>query len=462
MHKKVLMMLVVLLLAIGITGAQDDDPLAGVDPSGQTVTYWHEWDNLQLEAMNRIIADFNETNEFGITVVAQEYGTSSLLRDAISAGITSGELPNLAGAAFVNNAQGYFLDGILVTLDDYVDHPEYGIADDVNINQQVLDINRPALEPFGGQLLNWPVGISGNVLSTNLDHLDALREAGAIDFEGTVTNFDDFRAAACAYDQLTLPDGTALNGGFAMRIGSPELYDFINNFGGFVFDEENNRYDFTNEGAITAMQYLQDLYNDGCAYIPDGGTFENTGQFSLGLNIFAGGSSVGVPFIQGDIDENVEANGDDWDWNWVNATFPWTEDNRTAQTFLRGVAILESTPEQNLATWLFLRHWATNEDAQVVWTEFAQYQPYNTDTFANLSEQFLDENAPFTSFAEALDSDDIELWASPSHPQSFDISDVAGTLYSNITIGEMDVMEAAEMAEAEANEIYEEALEDLE
>lgn len=449
MQKKLLSLGLVLMLAImvGTVGAQDD-----VDPSGATIMYWHEWDGAQGEGITAIIDSFNANNEWGITVEQNPLGGSSDVRSNISTGITSGELPNLGGAGFVTDSMGYYLDGVLVPFDQFLDSEVWGFSEEeaADINFDVIDTNRPSISPFDGQLLAWPVGISGDVMSTNLDLLAEMSEAGLIDFEGAPTNFEQFSAAACAASELG-----GVTAGFAGRPTGSELYSFILNFGGQIFDEEADAYTFTSDGAIAAMQYLQDLYNDGCMYYADGGNFANTGEFSLGLNVFAVGSTAGVPFIQGD----MESAG--LDYNWINTSLPWTEGNRTVETSLRGVTIFESTPEENLATWLFVKYWATNPEAQVIWTEAAQYQPYNTATPGNLSADFLDNNVQFGTFSDALADPDINIVTFPPHPRAFDVSLVAGELYSNITIGGMDIMEAAAAAEEEANAIYQEDLENI-
>ena len=458
MRNKFVLVLMVLiaLLTVGVVFAQED--VESVDPTGQVITYWHEWDGAQSAGIEEVVRLFEESNEYGITVELVPLGSTGPLLENISTGIVSGELPNLTGAAFVNSAMGWYLEDVLVTLDPYIESEMWGVTDEemAMMNQQILDINRPDIEPFGGQMLAWPIGVSANVLSVNLDIIEELNAAGEIDFTGAPTTLEQFRAVACGATTLTAPDGSSPVKGFPMRSASAELQSFIYNNGGTVFDAEANAYSLTNEGAIEAMQFLQDLYNDGCAYFPEGGSFANTAEFSLGLNPFAIGSSVGVPFIQGDMDEAG------YDINWANVTPPYAEGSQGVVSFLRSVAILDSTPEANLATWLFVKFWATNPEAQVAWIEAAQYQPYNNATFDALSEEFLTNNPQFTSFGEALADPEFNLYAPPSHPRSGDIDTVLSELYSNITIGGMDVMEAATAAEEAANEIYQEMLEDLE
>lgn len=127
----------------------------------------------------------------------------------------------------------------------------------------------------------------------------------------------------------------------------------------------------------------------------------------------------------------------------------------------RGIGLIQGTPEQNLATWRFIKFWATDPEAQIAWTESAQYMPYNQATRGALSSDFLTSNPQFGSVNDIMADPDVNLFAQPSHPAFFDVSSVLDTLVVNITTGGMDVMEAAQAAEDQANEIYSEMLADL-
>jgi len=50
------------------------DEWADVDPSGQTVVFWHQHTKDREAALNAIVEKFNQTNEFGITVKAEYQG----------------------------------------------------------------------------------------------------------------------------------------------------------------------------------------------------------------------------------------------------------------------------------------------------------------------------------------------------------------------------------------------------
>lgn len=439
--------LVVLLLTVSLTGA--DVSIPDELPMGLTIDYWHEWDGAQAEAITLIIDDFNDNNEWGITVEQVYQGNTGGLLDQISTGIVSGELPNLSGAVFTNNAMGYYLDGVLVPLDAYMEHPVWGFDDMEleNLNHGSLAINRVPFEPFNDQLLAWPVGMSANVLSVNLGMLEGLGH------DGPPTDLASFREVACAANELSGAAGEDVQG-FPVRTNDNDMYSFIVANGGYIYDEMAGGYNFTNEKSIEVLQFFQDLYADGCAYIPDG-PYVNTADFAFGLNPMAVGSSVGVPFIKKDID----ASGSDI--NWVNTTVPWSGDSRTLQVYQRSMGMWVSSPENQLATWLFLKHLASPA-SQVLWTEYAQYQPYTRAGLEGLSEEFLTANPQFNSIREVLLDSGINLWSEPVLVGSDRVGPVVQEMIANITSGGMDVMEAAAAAEAEANEILAEAQEDME
>ena len=51
-----------------------EGPLAGVDPTGQTITWWHQHGGARGEFLDEIIANFNAENPWGITVEASNQG----------------------------------------------------------------------------------------------------------------------------------------------------------------------------------------------------------------------------------------------------------------------------------------------------------------------------------------------------------------------------------------------------
>src|SRR5690606_30225586 len=80
-------------VAEGVCAPAADGELAGVDPSGQTVVWWHNHSGVREEGLLEIIEQFNSENECGITVEGQNQGSYGDIRDKVNAGIAAGEIP---------------------------------------------------------------------------------------------------------------------------------------------------------------------------------------------------------------------------------------------------------------------------------------------------------------------------------------------------------------------------------
>lgn len=71
--------------------AGESDNFARVDPSGVTLTYWHQYNSpAQQAAAAGVAAAFNASNPYGITVEAIAKGNYNDLRTAMNNAIVSG------------------------------------------------------------------------------------------------------------------------------------------------------------------------------------------------------------------------------------------------------------------------------------------------------------------------------------------------------------------------------------
>lgn len=456
MQKKVVLlgMLLALLVSFGVVVAQDEMVIPDALPEGIEVEYWHEWDGAQKEAIDAIIADFNANNEYGITVVTQELGSSGPMREAVSAGIQSGELPNLSGG-FSTDAQGWYLDGAVAALDPYLTHPTWGLSEEelANLNLNVINVNRVAGEPFNDQLLAWSIGFSGVTMSTNVG---MLAELG---FDGPPATLDEFREASCAAAEFTGPAGEDTLG-FPLRLSGQDMHAFILSQGGSIWDAEAMQFDLDNQVVLDTLAFFQQLVADGCAYIPET-NFKNTADFAASLNPMAVGSTVGVPFIQRDAVAATEAGGTGVT-DWVNTTTPWSEGNRTLVLNFRSIIMLTSTPEEQLATWLFIKH-MSSDAMQQIWTETTLYQPYTLSALESLSAEWLEANPQFEDIRQLLLDENVRQYGDPALLGYFEGSvEFTNLIGQVVTDPSADIATLAAEAEIRANEILAETREGLE
>lgn len=426
--------LLVFVLGMGLVSAQDD--LANVDPSGQTIVYWHQYnDGPQLETMTTFIEAFNSTNEWDITVEGLPQGSYNDLRELMNANIISGDLPNLV-AGFTNDALSYAQDGVVVDLNTFYTDPTWGFSDEdkADLNEGVLNIGVQ-----DGVRVGWPNQTSAQVMVVNLD---MAAEAG---LEGSPKTLDEFKTLACAAAAMEGPNGEDIQG-FPIKGDSSEFESFVASLGGAIFHD--GAWDFTGDASITILQLFQDLYNDGCAYIPDS-RFGNTDDFALGLNPMATTSTAGLPFIV----SGMEAAGISPNWE-VNVT-PWSDGNRTIQVFAPSIIMLDSTPEAELASWLFLKFLAQTENQQA-WTEATSYfasrysvQPLLADLLA--------ENIFFAQGYALLNDPDINVYVGFQRIAYGGVRGLVSTAIADVTANGRDVAEVAQELTDAANALEMEA-----
>lgn len=448
MVKKMLVILFsLLLLAVGVVGAQDAIP-ADLDLSGTTVVYWHQFSSdPQLAKINELAARFNETNEYGITVEALAQGSYTDLRSLMNAGIVAGELPNLV-AGYQNDAASYFEDGAAVDLNRYYSDANWGYSaeEQADFNQGLIAINTFA--NYDGALLAWPNLISANVLSVNLTMLEQLG------FDGPPASKDQLIEISCAAanSDLTGAEGAEVLG-YPIKADSSNFESYVASFGGDIFDYEAGTYNFLSDESIAALQMYADLYSQGCAYIPDT-RFGNTDEFALGWNPMALGSSAGVPFILGGFaNSGVEA-----EWI-ITTTPPLVEGEQSAlNVFLPSLIMVAAPEEEQLATWLFIQYLSSPE-VQAEWTAATAYLPSRLSVAGSVADILNAEDPQYPyliALNDLLNGGEVRIAAAPKGVSYNGVRDLVAQAVANVTANGMDVMEAAQQLQDAANALLEE------
>lgn len=437
-----LVLLLGLLVAFALSGAvmaQEDD-LASVDPSGQTVIYWHQFGGAQGETIARLIEEFNSTNEWGITVEGTRQGSYNELRELINAGIISGELPNLV-AGYANDAASYARDGAAVDLTPYLTSEQWGLSEEqlADFNQALLDANT-----VDGQLLAWPHQSSAQVMVYNQSMLEALG------YDGPPTTFEEFIEVSCAASQMTGPNGEDVQG-FPTTTDASAFESFVASRGGRIYHD--GAFDFQSQAVLDTLQMYKDLYDQGCGYIPAEAFAEQT-DFALGLNPYFLSSTAGLTFIVAAYNDNNA------DFEWNVTTVPFTEGNRTLQAFVPSIIMLPSTPEQQLASWLFLKFLVTPESAAAWSSGTGYFNPVPSSAELITEETFVDASIfPFFQTAnELLNSEEVNVYSSPSVSAYGTVRGAISEALANVTTNGMSVEDAAAQLQQQADDALAESM----
>ena len=361
-----------------------DGPFAGVDPSGQSIVWWHNHSGSREEQLLPLVDQFNQTNACGITVEAQNQGSYNDIRDKVNASAAAGELPAALVVGYQNDQAFYQLNNSLADLNPYVDDATWGLGaakDDFYpsfFNQSI----HPA---FGGQRLGFPPNRSMEVLFYNQTWLEELG------YEGPPNTPDEFKEMACAAAAAN-GDGT---GGYILRDDASAVAAWTYAFGGDILTEDGTHYVYNNDATIEAMTFLKGMYDEGCAYFFTEG-FPNP-EFAARRAIFTQGSSSGIPFYAGDVATVAEEKGTDPDV-WGVAAVPHTTAEPVQNIYGGDIMVTNTTAEQQLAAWIFIK-WFTTPEVQAQWDIISGYFPTRQGTNEFLTDYFTEN----PQWAQAVD-----------------------------------------------------------
>ncbi len=345
MIKKSLVVVMALLLSLSVfamTGCTPEEPAAPAEPTvtipeGTTIQFWHAMNGSTGDAVDALVAKFNEENPFGIIVEATSQGGYSDLHQKVVAALTAGEAPNIA-QAYANNIMVYMDSDAIVQLDDYINNADYGLDDfeDILEGYRVENSNYP-----DGKFYSLPFNKSTEVLyynetffnENNLTVPTTWEELAAVSKAAS----DILGAPAFGYDSLQNMFIT-----WVQQAGG----QYTNNAGEILFDTAEGR---------TALQF----FKDGI----DGGYFRTAGEDNYMSGPF--NDQKAVMFI-GSTSGSAYIGSDAFTWNC--AQVPFGVEKKVIQQG-SNMFMIKSNDAEQLATWEFMKflmepentaYWAMN------------------------------------------------------------------------------------------------------
>ncbi|NLE76272.1 MAG: ABC transporter substrate-binding protein [Chloroflexi bacterium] len=330
------------------------DPLGQVDPQGQTVVFWHTSREMHGETLQAMAAEFNAGNAWGIQVQAVYIGSYGEIFRRLQEAIHGGQTPDLA-VAYANQTALYARTGGIVPLEPYLASERFGLsaAEQADIFPAFLAADR--LPEAGGQLMGFPTYRSADVLYYNLTWLQRLGYEGP---PQTWTQFEEMcqRAADPANDAT----------GYAFSASASTFAGWVWSRGGELLTTDG-RAAFQGAPGVQALTMLQRLAASGglqaaAEYLDD------QRAFTAGRALFTFGSSAGLPYYQ----EEIQSAGSPFQWG--VAPFPSSTGRPVVVAYGPSWTVFRSTPEKQLAAWLFTR-WFTQPENTARWAMAANYFP---------------------------------------------------------------------------------------
>jgi multiple sugar transport system substrate-binding protein len=344
---------------------------------GIRIQVWHALSGASEEAFVSLMARFNSVNEWGITVDETSQGDYPSLTEAVNESLTSASGPDIV-IALPEQALTWNVSGVVVGLDPYINDSHWGLTD----NGGAADF--PSVlwqqDEVAGRRLGVPAERSAHYLFYNVTW------AQELGFDNPPVTASDFREQACAANATFRADTDLTNdgyGGWLVDADWQTVYPWLLAFGGGVTDSD--QYSFRTDQNEATLSFLKELKDDGCAWMaidPENPTGLNTGPF---YEQFTHRSAL---FITGDLTEAAalsetmtRLNSTD---KWTMIAFPGSE-TRAITVYGPSYTLLTSTPQKQLAAWLFVR-WMLTPENQVKWVTRTGTLPLRASVLGQLSD----------------------------------------------------------------------------
>ena len=347
-------------------------PLA-VDPSrlhGTILQFWNTGAGDGSDTMQKLVQDFNVTNEWGIVVLPKEFVNLDELSENVQAALKSGSAPDVV-VGYLHQALAWKAAKGLVDLAPYVDDPQWGLS-----SQEQSDFYPPFWQQDTSNGSRWgiPAQRSGQVLFYNQTW------AKELGFDQPPTTPDQFKLQACAAARANKQDKDKQNdgtGGYIVSTDFPAMLGWIYASGGDVLNSDGDGYQFNTSQVKDTFTFLRKLYDAGCAWLPT--TLAPEQAFAGRGGLFRTGSVMDIPF---QIQAFDQASNDD---KWTALPFPSATGTPAIDVYGPSYSIFPSNQQKQLAAWLFIK-WLSSPEIQAKLVEATSSFPLGASTVDQLGD----------------------------------------------------------------------------
>ncbi len=340
-------------------------------PSGIQLEFWHPWSGELANLMADLVEQFNQDNQWGISVNIQVHADELVLLQDIDQSAANMEYPDVVAAPSAYLKTWYRQGWPLLDLTVFVDSSEYGLeAEQAEAFLPVFWKN----DLIDAVRLGLPAFRDGHFLFYNRSW------AQQLGFEAYPQTSADFQAQACAAATANLSDALLENngtGGWLYDIQSLTLLSWLRAFNGDDLIRVDGEISFTETGSQTALEYLFDLYTQDCAWT--GKQSQPFQYFADHYALFYSGDSRDI-FSQEIVNQENQSS-DDW------ILIPYPSDDARPVVYVDGdsYAIFQTDADKDLAAWLFLRYLSSTEN-QVRVVEATGSLPLSTLAIGQLAD----------------------------------------------------------------------------
>lgn len=353
--------------------------LESLIPDDQVLVFWYPHTQGHEEVLLEMVDAFNNDNKWGITVIAEYSGTTDDIYAKVSGRLGSSALPDVVVAESYQVA-AYAEQGALVALEPYLTDFKWGYTEEEEedfFRVLLITDELPTLK----DRYSWPLYRSLEVLYYNEDWLIELG------YTEPPRTWGEFTEMACAASDLDLNTY-----GYELSADTATFVDILFSMDGQIINDDATGYAFGGPEGLEALTLVQGLLERNCAALKTRAAGDRI-DFGAGRVLFAINSTSSLPQYHRAVDDGAG-------FKWSIVPLPTALEAPRLHMYGPNLAILESTPEKQLAAWLFLR-WLTEPERQAHWAEQFNYTPVRASTIELIQEAFV-ENPQYAKTFDLL------------------------------------------------------------
>ncbi len=359
----------------GLAHTPTPDPLA--DLRGLEVRLLHPWTGGLAAALEKAVEDFNQTNEWGIALRAESSGSSMALAQRLDSSPIGDPPADLIIAPSENLLWWHTYGSRMRPLNDFLLDSPWGLSEARRADFPLVFWQQDQAD---GQQIGIPALRAPRVFFYNLTW------ASELGFSRPPESVEDFRQQACAAARANNADSAGSNdgtGGWIVDTDGWTIYAWLKSFGfGNPLAGEPPRLSFARPQTLQAAEFLRGMVDEGCAFF---GRISPEEAFASRRALYFSASLLDLPILTATMQrlgsEDV----------WMALPFP-VSDRPVVVVGGLSYGILRTSPERELAAWLFIR-WMTEPQAQSAMLQASGGYPLGAAS-ANLAQEGMRQKYP--------------------------------------------------------------------
>jgi len=359
----------------------DPDPM-GIPWSslrGIELEFWYIWDvDKPGEGINAIVDKFNLENDWGVKVNAIDQGLTLDPMDTIEIALQEGVVPDVMISDAIH-LSGWYRAGLTTDLSHFIDDPAAGLSDAIR-----NDFYPGVFESFtldGDIRPGIPFTQTIQVLYYNQTW------AGELGFSSPPGTFEELKDQVCAAStaiQERTGSAQELAGGLLMYPDADNITSWIYAYNGMILDPGKGDYEFSSQEVYdVALDWIK-LGQDGCGYMISG--YPNPIAREIEFEKFNQRDALVIMNSSQNMHQvSMNANQTGRPDDWIMLPFLGPLRSKAVSANIQSGVIFNTSPEEELAAWLFLKY-LTSPEIQAEWIQYSDYYPTRKDALDYLED----------------------------------------------------------------------------